>query len=220
MPAASVVVVNCAEPAASIALPICAPPSRNMTVPVGVPEPEAGAMCAVNVTLAPVVICDAEAESEAVVAIFAGAETTIVTVAESDASKFASPEYDTVMEWVPAASVLELKDAAPATSAGIASCVGPSRTVTVPVGVPLPEVGATEIFSVNIWPVVSCVADGDAEVVVVVFAGADTVTLTPDDVEPAKFVSPEYAAVMLCDPFASVEIVNVAEPALTPPLPI
>jgi hypothetical protein len=92
--------------------------------------------------------------------------------------------------------------------------------VTVPVGVPLPDVGATEMFNVNIWPVVSWVAEGDADVVVAVFAGAETVTLTPDEVEPAKFVSPEYAAVMLCDPFASVEVVNVAEPALTLPLPI
>jgi hypothetical protein len=191
VPAASVVVVNCAEPAASIALPICAPPSRNMTVPVGVPEPDAGAMCALNVTPAPVVICDAEAESDVVVAIFAGAETTMVTVAESEAAKFASPEYDTVIEWVPAASVPELNDAAPATSAGIASCVGPSRTVTVPVGVPLPELRATEILSVSVWPVVSCVVEGETDVVVAIFAGAVTVTATAADEDAAKFESPE-----------------------------
>ena len=92
VPAVSEVVVNCAAPTVSVTMPICAPLSRNEMVPVGVPEPDAGATRAEKVTPAPAVICGAEAESEVVVPIFAAAITTMVTVAESDDAKFASPE--------------------------------------------------------------------------------------------------------------------------------
>ena len=85
-------VVNCAEPAASVAAPICAPPSRNEIVPLGVPDPDAGATCAENVTPVPALTCDADAESEVVVPILAVTVTTMVTVAESDGAKFVSPE--------------------------------------------------------------------------------------------------------------------------------
>ena len=220
MPAARFAVANCAEPAASAPDPICVCPSRNDTFPVGVPAPDCGVTRAVNVTLAPALICVAEAEREVVVLIFAGAETVIEIADDTDAAKFVSPEYVTVTECEPAASVLVLYEAAPATSAGMASCVGPSRTVTVPVGVPVPEFRATEIFKVSICPVVSCVADAETDVVVAIFADAETVTSTAGEVDPEKFGSPEYAAVMLCDPFASVDVVKVAESALTTPLPI
>jgi hypothetical protein len=187
---------------------------------VGVPAPDCGATRAVNVTLAPALICVADAEREVVVLIFAGAETVIEIADEADAAKFVSPEYATVMECEPAARVLVLYDAAPPTSAGMASCVGPSRTVTVPVGVPVPEFRATEIFKVSICPVVSCVADAETDVVVAIFAAAETVTSTAGEVDPEKFASPEYTAVMLCDPFASVDVVKVADPAPTAPVPI
>jgi len=73
--------------------------------------------------------------------------------------------------------------------------------------VPLPELGATFIFSVNVCPVVSWVAEGITVVVVAVLAGAGTVTVTALDTDAAKLVSPAYAAVMLCEPFASTEVI-------------
>jgi hypothetical protein len=100
----------------------------------------------------------------------------------------------------------------PATSAGVAICVPPSKSVKLPVGVPPPDVGATFIFSVNICPVASWVADGITVVVVAVFAGAETVTVTALEVDAAKSVSPAYAAVTLCEPNASVDVINVATP--------
>ena len=116
--------------------------------------------------------------------------------------------------------MLVLYDAAPATRVGIASWVWPSSTVRVPVGTPDPVFGATEMFSVNIWPVVSCVADGETEVVVAVFAGAETVMEREPEVDAAKFASPEYWTVRECVPFVRVEVVSVAEPELRFAVPI
>ena len=117
-------------------------------------------------------------------------------------------------------SVLVLKDAIPPTSVGAASCVCPSKIETVPVGVPVPEVGATLTLRISVWPFARCVADGTAEVVVAVFAGAVTTTVSAVDVDAAKCVSPEYAAVMLCEPFASEEVVKVATPTFIEPVPM
>jgi hypothetical protein len=116
--------------------------------------------------------------------------------------------------------VLLLNDAAPATSVGIESCDWPSRIVTLPVGVPVPVFGATAIFRVTIWPVVSWVADGETDVVVAVFVGAATVTDIADEVDVAKFASPEYDAVIECEPTASAEVLSIVVPELSVPLPI
>jgi hypothetical protein len=43
----------------------------------------------------------AEAETDVVVAIFAGAEIVIDTAADLDAAKFVSPEYAAEIEWEP-----------------------------------------------------------------------------------------------------------------------
>jgi len=56
------------------------------------------------------------------------------------------------------------------------------------------------------------VAEGDADVVVAIFAAAETVTDSASEVDVAKFVSPEYEAVIECDPAASIEVLNVASP--------
>jgi len=124
-----------------------------------------------------------------------------------------------LIEWLPAASVLVLKDTAPADSAGAPICVVPSRIVTLPVGAPEPLCGATEMLSVSVWPTVSCVADALTDVVVVIFAGRETTTVATDDMDPAKLESPEYDAVMLCEPAASVEVENVAAPLFTVAVP-
>ena len=76
-PLAKLVVAYCADPAASVALPICVCLSKNAIVPVGVLAPDCGATFAVNVTLAPALICVAEAVIAVVVPVFAGAETVI-----------------------------------------------------------------------------------------------------------------------------------------------
>ena len=54
--------------------------------------------------------------------------------------------------------------------------------------------------------------------VVVVLAWLTTWDSTPD-VEPVKFVSPPYTAVMLWVPMASAEVVYVATPPLKVPVP-
>ena len=48
-------------------------------------------------------------------------------------------------------------------------CARPSRNVAVPVGAPVPDLGAIVAVKVTLWPVVSCVLD--AVTVVIVAAG-------------------------------------------------
>ena len=79
-------------PALSGEVPIWVWPSRKVAEPVGVPDPNCGAIDAVNVTLCPLVSCVAEANREVMVAALAGLETVIETAAEVDEEKFASPE--------------------------------------------------------------------------------------------------------------------------------
>ena len=66
-----------------VPVPICVAPSSNFTEPVGTPDPDTGAIVAVNVTACPKVICAADAVREAFVAAgeeLAGVKTK--TVAE------------------------------------------------------------------------------------------------------------------------------------------
>ena len=92
VPAAKFIVENCAEPAPKAAEPICDCASRNETVPVGVPEPDCGATLAVNVMFESEVIWVAEADSEVVVLIFAGAETVSEIAADVEVAKVELPE--------------------------------------------------------------------------------------------------------------------------------
>jgi hypothetical protein len=92
VPAAKFIVENCAEPAPKATEPICDCASRNETVPVGVPEPDCGATLAVNVMFEPEVFWVAEADSEVVVLIFAGAETVSEIAADVEVAKVESPE--------------------------------------------------------------------------------------------------------------------------------
>ena len=60
-----------------------------------------------------------------------------------------------------------LKEAAPlALRVAVPRAVVPSRKVTVPVGVVLPDVGETIAVNVTLWPVLICVAEAVSEVVV------------------------------------------------------
>lgn len=83
---------NCAEPVVRALLPIWVWPSRNVAVPVGVPCPDCGKTFAVNVTLAPELICVAETVSAVAVPSFGGAETVTETAFDVEVAKVESPE--------------------------------------------------------------------------------------------------------------------------------
>jgi hypothetical protein len=212
-------VLICADPPLNVAVATTVCESRKETVPVGVPVPLTAATFAVKVTLAPAVICVAETVSKVLVFIFAGAETTTVTTVEVDTAKFASPEYAAVMLCDPTVSDAVLKVAVPPLKVAVPSEFAPSLNVTVPVGVPLPDCGATVAVNVTSCPLVNCVFDALREVLVLIFAGAETTTVTTVEVDAAKFASPEYAAVMLCDPTVSDDVLKVAVPPLNVAVP-
>ena len=91
-------------PALSVPVPIVDEPSRNVTVPVIVPAVVEETV-AVNVTLAPGAagVCDVARVVE--VAAFETAFTVCVKATEVLVTKFVSPLYAAVMEWVPCVSV-------------------------------------------------------------------------------------------------------------------
>jgi hypothetical protein len=85
--------VICAAPPIKVAVPTDALESRKVIVPVGVTVlPVAAATLAVNVTLAPAIICVEDAETEVFVFTFAGGETTTGSTVEVEPAKFESPE--------------------------------------------------------------------------------------------------------------------------------
>src|SRR5580658_710295 len=89
------------------------------------------------------------------------------TAADVDAAKFASPEYVAAIKCEPtdrvdvssAADPDEFSDTVP-------NCVAPSLNVTVPVGTPDPDFGATAAVNVIACPEVACVDDAERDVVV------------------------------------------------------
>lgn len=95
--------------------------------------------------------------------------------------------------------------------------VGPSKNVTVPVGVPAPgAVTDTIAVSVNGWPAVDGFGDGTtATVVAAMFTTWDTGL----DVLLTKFVSPAYTAVIEDVPKGRAEVMRLAVPPLNVPVP-
>jgi hypothetical protein len=67
--------------------------------------------------------------------------------------------------------------------------IPPSRKVTVPVGIVLPDVGETIAVNVTLWPVLICVAETLNEVVVATEVCV-TVTVTAADTELELVVLP------------------------------
>ena len=94
--------------------------------------------------------------------------------------------------------------------------VTPSLKVTVPLGVPVAVV-LTVAVKVTDWLKVDGLRD---EVTAVVVASLFTTWLNAVELLVAKVASPPYTAVIECDPMASVEIVKVALPAVSVPVPI
>jgi hypothetical protein len=123
--------------------------SMNVTAPVG--EPTAlQLMVAVNVTDWLKADGFKEDCSEVEVAVL---ETVWVKTADVLPEKLLSPPYTALMEWEPTASaeVVSVACALPFREP-VPNVVVPSMNVTVPVGAPEPEVGATVAVKVTGWP--------------------------------------------------------------------
>jgi hypothetical protein len=83
-----------------------------------------------------------------------------------------------------------LKEAEPlALRVAVPRAVVPSRKVTVPVGVVLPEVGETIAVNVTLWPILICVAEA-VNAVDVATNVCETVTVTAEDTELELVVLP------------------------------
>ena len=109
----------------------------------------------------------AEAITEVVVAILAGAEIVTGTAADVDGAKFVAPEYTAEIECVPIARLDVLNVAEPDEFSDVVpNCTAPSLIVTAPVGTPDPDFGATSAVNVIAWPEVACVDDAETDVVV------------------------------------------------------
>jgi hypothetical protein len=93
-----------------------------------------------------------------------------------------------------------------------------STKVTLPVGIPAPgEVTVSRATNVTLWPK----TDGLPDVVrPSVVAAWFTVCVMDVAVDPAKSVSPLYIAVIASDPTGREEVVTVATPMETVPVPI
>jgi hypothetical protein len=96
-----------------------------------------------------------------------------------------------VMVCVPTASEEVLKVPLPfASSALVPSDVAPSRKVTVPVGMAVPEAAVTVAAKTTLAPVTAVVGDAASAVVVTTAAAALTVTVATEEVLPVKLTSP------------------------------
>ena len=121
-------------------------PSRNVIVPTGVPELDV--TVAVKVTDWPKL--DGLCELVSVVVVARGL-TVWVSVFE-DVSQVPVGLYVAVMVWLPTARAAVARVATPELlSVAVPRLVEPSLKVTVPVGVPLPEVRATVAVNVTDW---------------------------------------------------------------------
>ncbi len=100
--------------------------------------------------------------------------------------------------------------AAPELIGTVASTVAPSRNCTVPVAA-----GFTVAVKVTDWPTV----DGFTLETNVNAAVSFTVWMMAAEVDAALFASPLYTAVMERVPWASVEVVNEADPPASAPVP-
>ena len=119
----------------------------NVTIPVGVPTPGATAFTvAVKSTDCPNTDGFTDDTTDVVVAAML---TLCVSVEEVLLPKFESPLYAAVIECEPTISAEEVNVATPDDSAPVPNVVVPSLNVTVPVGVPVPDVGVTVAVNVT-----------------------------------------------------------------------
>ena len=105
-----------------------------------------------------------------------------------------------------------VKVAVPLLSVPVPSEDVPSRKVTVP----LASEGVTVAVRVTVWPVKTGLGDADSDVVVSI---PRTVRVTVLDVLVANVLFAAYTAVTLCVPGVRLEVVKVATPLLSVPVP-
>lgn len=123
-----------------------------------------------------------------------------------------SPEYVAVIVWPPVLRALVEYCAAPEPSVtGEPSAAEPSKNCTVPVIVPLVE-EVTAAVNVTLAPAVDGFTDEVTTVVVEAFEPALIVCVIAGDVLVAYAESPEYVAVMVCEPCESVVVEYAALP--------
>ena len=134
---------------------------RVQLVPAGIPEQvkltgELNPFCGLNVTIRLAIWPRVTVISEMLTdSMYSGAPveatvTVTITAMDVEAALNVSPLYVAVMLWVPAASDVVLKLAAPPLNVPTPTAVWPSRNVTVPVGVALTP--ATVTLSETDWP--------------------------------------------------------------------
>lgn len=149
IPNGTLEVISVATPFVSVPLPSCVDPSATkLTLPVGVPEPDVAATVAVNVTLVPGRTCAADVWT----VVWVSVPTVSLRTEEVEVAKVKSPLYTAVIERRPDASVEVVKAATPALRVDVPIAVVPSRKLTVPVGVPVPEAGVTVAVKVTVPP--------------------------------------------------------------------
>ena len=139
VPTASFEVVKVAcrlPPTAPVPRTVAVVLSRNVTVPVGAPV-KFRVMVAVKVTACPLLEGFGEEASAVVVDAFF---TVCAKALDVLAAKFADPLYTAFIEWAPAASAEVVSVAVPPLSATVPNGEAPSSKVTIPVGVPAPDV--------------------------------------------------------------------------------
>jgi hypothetical protein len=73
----------------------------------------------------------------------------------------------------------------------VPNVVAPSVKVTVPVGVPVPEVGVTTAMKVTLWPKTDGLCEDDSVVIVPVVLDEFTVWVIAVEVLALKLESPE-----------------------------
>jgi hypothetical protein len=110
-----------------------------------------------------------------------------------------------------------LKVATPELSGPVPKVVEPSLNVTVPVGVPAPgEVTETVAVNVTVCPNTEGLADEETEVEVEAWL---TTSDNAEEVLPLKLVSAPYTAVILCVAADRDDVLKVAVPELSVPVP-
>lgn len=128
--------------------------------------------------------------------------------------KFELPPYTPVMEWVPTDNVDVLNVALPPLSVPVPSVEDPFLNVTVPAGVPPLEV--TVAVKVTDW---LCFDGFSDETTVLELLALFTVSVNTGEVLPLKFVLPPYTAVIEWLATDKVEVLKVALPLLSVPVP-
>ena len=128
------------------------------------PRPAGPATVAVNATLLP---SEIEVGTAARLVVVAAAVTVMVTPAEVDAAKELLPEYAAVIVFMPIGSAVVARFAPPEPfNVPFPSVVLPFSKVTVPVGVPLPDAGATVAARITLVPAETVAREADNVVVV------------------------------------------------------